>query len=95
MKVTLQLVNRFLLVPGVISGAKYAQDGELFARMTLEDRLSEDTTGGRLILNNCQTAWFTLDVPRKDEKQPLKVGFTLVIALKFLIFARVRFFPLY
>ncbi|XP_033744648.1 probable helicase with zinc finger domain [Pecten maximus] len=64
---SLQLVNRFLLVPGMISGAKYAQDGELFARMALEDRLSEDYAGGRLILNST-LAWLT---PQDQNKKDL------------------------
>ncbi|XP_060071826.1 probable helicase with zinc finger domain [Ylistrum balloti] len=62
---SLQLVNRFLLVPGMISGAKYAQDGELFARMTMEDRLSEDYAGGRLILNST-LAWL---IPQNQIKK--------------------------
>ena len=57
-KTALQLVNRFLLVPSSsLSGAKYAQGGELFARMKLEDDLSEDSVRGRLILQNSQIAW--------------------------------------
>ncbi|OWF45624.1 helicase with zinc finger domain [Mizuhopecten yessoensis] len=63
---SLQLVNRFLLVPGMISGAKYAQDGELFARMALEDRLSEDYAGGRLILNST-LAWLAPQDQKKKE----------------------------
>lgn len=53
----LQLVNCFLLVPGALSAAKYAREGELFARLKLEDVLSEDSSAGRLILQNAQTAW--------------------------------------
>lgn len=56
-KTSLQLVNRFLLVPGALSGAKYAQGGELFARMKLDDELSEDSAGGRLILMSSNVAW--------------------------------------
>lgn len=55
-KTSLQLVNRFLLMPGALSTAKYAHDGQLFARMLLEDDLSEDSMGGRLILMNSQMA---------------------------------------
>ena len=54
---SLQLVNRFLLMPGSLSSAKYTRDGELFARLKLEDVLSEDSSAGRLILQNAQTAW--------------------------------------
>ncbi|XP_070187827.1 probable helicase with zinc finger domain isoform X2 [Littorina saxatilis] len=53
----LQLVNRFLLMPGALSSAKYTREGELFARLKLEDVLSEDSSAGRLILQNAQTAW--------------------------------------
>ncbi|WAQ96244.1 HELZ-like protein [Mya arenaria] len=49
---SLQLVNRFLLMPGSLSTAKFAQDGELFARMKLEDDLSVDSVAGRLILKS-------------------------------------------
>lgn len=54
---SLQLVNRFLLMPGSLSSAKYTREGELFARLKLEDVLSEDSMAGRLILQNAQAAW--------------------------------------
>lgn len=37
------------------STAKYAHQGELFALMNLGKDVSEDTSAGRLILNNCTT----------------------------------------
>lgn len=69
-KATLQLVNRFLLIPGTLSTAKYAHDGELFARMKVEDDLSEDSIHGRLILQNCQTAWIMPDNSGADNSEP-------------------------
>ena len=62
---SLQLVNRFLLMPGALSSAKYTADGQLFARLKLEDVLSEDSSAGRLILQNAQTAWVAA-VPEAD-----------------------------
>ena len=37
------------------STAKYTHQGELFALMNLGKDVSEDTSAGRLILNNCTT----------------------------------------
>ena len=54
---SLQLVNRFLLMPGSMSAAKCAEDGELFARMKLEDDLSVDSVAGRLILKTTNLVW--------------------------------------
>lgn len=41
------------------STAKYAHNGELFALMSLGKDISEDTSAGRLILNNCSTIYLT------------------------------------
>ena len=41
------------------STAKYAHNGELFALMSLGKDISEDTSAGRLILNNCSTVLLT------------------------------------
>ncbi|KAK7502369.1 hypothetical protein BaRGS_00006322, partial [Batillaria attramentaria] len=54
---SLQLVNRFLLMPGSLSSAKYTREGELFARLKLEDVLSEDSVAGKLILQSAQMVW--------------------------------------
>ena len=73
---SLQLVNRFLLVPGALSNAKFAQDGELFARMKLEEDLSVDSVAGRLILQNCSLVWLA---PHKESRKhhiPNKVSKT-------------------
>uniref|UniRef100_A0A4W6FU04 Probable helicase with zinc finger domain n=1 Tax=Lates calcarifer TaxID=8187 RepID=A0A4W6FU04_LATCA len=48
-KVNLQLVNSFMLT-GISVGAKYAQNGQLFARFKLTETLSEDTLAGRLVM---------------------------------------------
>lgn len=45
-----------MLVPSRGAGARYAQGGELFALLKLNNQLSSDTMGGRLILNNCNSA---------------------------------------
>ncbi|XP_014771741.1 probable helicase with zinc finger domain [Octopus bimaculoides] len=58
-KVTLQIVNRFMLVPGGYRLAKFSSDGQLFARMKLENELSEDTMHGRLILQSANAVWFS------------------------------------
>uniref|UniRef100_A0A3P8RZT3 C3H1-type domain-containing protein n=1 Tax=Amphiprion percula TaxID=161767 RepID=A0A3P8RZT3_AMPPE len=48
-KVNLQLVTSFMLT-GISVGAKYAQNGQLFARFRLTETLSEDTLAGRLVM---------------------------------------------
>ncbi|MCJ8739264.1 hypothetical protein PDJAM_G00045310 [Pangasius djambal] len=48
-KVNLQLVSSFMLT-GISGGAKYAQNGQLFARFKLTETLSEDTLAGRLVM---------------------------------------------
>ncbi|GFX75481.1 probable helicase with zinc finger domain [Trichonephila clavipes] len=52
---TLTLVDRYLLTPNSAVTAKYSQNGELFANMTLTSVLSEDSQSGRLVLTNCST----------------------------------------
>lgn len=48
-----------MLVPGsLIGGAKYAHEGQMFARVQLKENLSEDSVGGRLIMNS-QVAWLS------------------------------------
>ena len=77
---SLQLVNRFLLMPGSLSAAKFAQDGELFARMKLEDDLSVDSVAGRLILRSTNLVWLAPHKPgAKPQLLPLKVRLQCVI----------------
>ncbi len=66
-KASLQMVNRFLLMPSSVSTAKFAQGGELFARMKLNSDLSEDTAHGRLILQNVNTVYLAPYDPNKEE----------------------------
>ncbi|CAH1397953.1 unnamed protein product [Nezara viridula] len=53
----LQIAKNYLLSPSGVaaSTAKYAHNGELFALLNLGKNVSEDTSAGRLILNNCTT----------------------------------------
>ena len=67
------MVNRFLLMPSSVSTAKFAQGGELFARMKLNSDLSEDTAHGRLILQNVNTVYLAPYDPTK-EKDPEMVS---------------------
>lgn len=73
---SLQLVDRFLLIPGSLSSAKYAREGELFAHLKFEDVLSEDSVAGRLILQNCQTAWLApaSDNFEANQEKPCKAS---------------------
>ncbi|KAF3852034.1 hypothetical protein F7725_005389 [Dissostichus mawsoni] len=54
-KVNLQLVTSFMLT-GISVGAKYAQNGQLFARFKLTETLSEDTLAGRLVMTKQPSA---------------------------------------
>jgi len=68
-------VNRFLLMPGSLSAAKFAQDGELFARMKLEDDLSVDSVAGRLILKSTNLVWLApYKVGTKNNALPKRVS---------------------
>lgn len=55
----LRVTSNYLLTPSgmATSTAKYSHSGELFALMTLGKDVSEDTSAGRLILNNCTTVY--------------------------------------
>ena len=66
---SLQLVNRFLLMPSTVSTAKFAQSGELFARMKLNADISEDTSHGRLILQNVHNLYVAPYDPENPEEQ--------------------------
>ncbi|KAH9492798.1 hypothetical protein Btru_024739, partial [Bulinus truncatus] len=65
---SVQLVNKFLLMPSLLPTAKYAHGGELFARMKLEDDLSEDSMAGRLILQSSNIAWIADAKKERPEK---------------------------
>ncbi|PVD39317.1 hypothetical protein C0Q70_01946 [Pomacea canaliculata] len=76
---SLQLVNRFLLMPGALSSAKYTREGELFARLKLEDVLSEDSMAGRLILQNAQIAWVAPAVDTSDGNKEMRKVYEAMI----------------
>ena len=76
-KASLQVVNRFLLMPSSISTAKFAQGGQLFARMKLNADISEDTSHGRLILQNVSTVYLAPYDENNPEREPDIVSKTL------------------
>lgn len=57
----LQITTTYLLSPSgmATSTAKYSHSGELFALLTLGKDVSEDTSAGRLILNNCTSVYIS------------------------------------
>lgn len=68
----LRIASTYLLAPSgmATSTAKYAHSGELFGLMTLGKDISEDTSAGRLILNNC-TSVYVSNVVANDAKTPI------------------------
>ena len=74
MKGQLQCVDRFLLMPSSLSTAKYAQNGELFARIKLNSDISEDTAYGRLILQNVHNVYLAKYQPKDPDAEPDKVA---------------------
>ncbi|KAI5695061.1 hypothetical protein M8J75_010231 [Diaphorina citri] len=71
LRAKLKLVDCYLLSPSGVAGstAKYAQSGELFAVMNLGKDISEDTSAGRLILNNCAYVFFS-DIDESSNVDP-------------------------
>ncbi|TSK77148.1 putative helicase with zinc finger domain [Bagarius yarrelli] len=67
-KVNLQLVSSFMLT-GISGGAKYAQNGELYARFKLTETLSEDTLAGRLVMTKVNSV-LLLPLSRDRQGQP-------------------------
>lgn len=69
----LRITTTYLLAPSgmATSTAKYAHSGELFALMPLGKDISEDTSAGRLILNNCASVYISKAgaVPEANEKR--------------------------
>lgn len=57
----LQIASTYLLSPSgmATSTAKYSHSGELFALLALGKDVSEDTSAGRLILNNCTSVYIS------------------------------------
>jgi hypothetical protein len=64
----LTIASTYLLTPSgmATSTAKYSHSGELFALMTLGKDVSEDTSAGRLILNNCCTVYLS---PHREDTE--------------------------
>jgi len=57
------LTTQYILSPGPLSTAKYCNGAnELFAKLELNVKISEDTPAGRLILNNCYVALISFGI---------------------------------
>lgn len=56
-RANIQVVSSYILSQSLIgaSTAKFSTGGELFAMIALNEDVSEDSPGGRLLLNNCAT----------------------------------------
>lgn len=67
----LRIAHSYLLSPNGManSTAKYSNSGELFALLNLSRDISEDTSAGRLIMNNCITVLLAPD-NNLDADQP-------------------------
>ncbi|XP_063697246.1 probable helicase with zinc finger domain [Culicoides brevitarsis] len=71
---SLKITTNYLLTPSgmATSTAKYSHSGELFALMNLSKDVSEDTSAGRLILNNCASVYVSSkDPPPAGEKRKI------------------------
>ena len=78
MKVEVTSIERFMLVPGSGQPARFAQSGELFAHVALDKQVCEDTTEGRLILFNVNTA-ILLPVSADLNKQSMMVSSSFLL----------------
>jgi len=76
MKVEVQSIERFMLLPGMGQPARFAQNGELFAHIVLDKRVCEDTTEGRLVLFNVDSL-IMLPVSEDLKYQSAVVSFSL------------------
>ena len=67
----LQLTNSYLLTTSSLgaSQAKYARPGEIFGKLSLGNKISQDTPSGRVLLTNCNTV---LIAPDKHFERPQK-----------------------
>lgn len=70
----LTITTNYLLTPSgmATSTAKYSHSGELFALMTLGKDVSEDTSAGRLILNNCTMVYLSASLPAGEPVEDKK-----------------------
>ncbi|CAH1119647.1 unnamed protein product [Phaedon cochleariae] len=73
----LQIAHSYILSPNSMaaSTAKYSNNGELFASVSLGKELSEDTSEGRLILMHCNTVYIC---PTGSDPQQRKVYEALI-----------------
>ena len=51
------------------SEMKFAQNGELYGRLKLNSNLSEDSSHGRLILQNVHTVYIAPDTINPDDEK--------------------------
>ena len=76
MVANLQLVDRFLLMPSSTqSEMKFAQNDELYGRLKLNSNLSEDSSHGRLILQNVHTVYIAPDNKADNEAEKVIPGY--------------------
>lgn len=70
LRTKLRVTNNYVLTPSgmATSTAKYSHSGELFALLTLGKDVSEDTSAGRLILNNCTSVYIAKAQTDKSTK---------------------------
>ena len=58
------------MLTGISGGAKYAQNGQLFARFKLTETLSEDTLAGRLVMTKVNSVLLLPLVREWGHQQP-------------------------
>lgn len=70
LRTKIRVTNNYVLTPSgmATSTAKYSHSGELFALLTLGKDVSEDTSAGRLILNNCTSVYIAKAQTEKSSK---------------------------
>lgn len=73
-RASVQIVSSYILSPSVFgaSTAKFSTSGELFAMIFLNEDVSEDSPGGRLVLNNCCTVLLADERKVRRSKQMKK-----------------------
>lgn len=74
-RANVQIVSSYILSSSMFgaSTAKFSTGGELFAMITLTEDVSEDSPGGRLVLNNCITVLLA-DGKKGEISYPCKAG---------------------
>lgn len=76
----LRVTSTYLIAPSgmATSTAKYAHSGELFGLLSLGKDVSEDTSAGRLILNNCTSVYLSNAGATSDGNDKRKVYEALI-----------------